>query len=408
VQYDLELLEEIITVTLDPKKILQQKIDDALFTQLHGIAVTEHGKIRKRLKLVHYSHDKERLKEQYVQQQQADIIALMNKVDDYLMPLRPHDFTERDKETNLEKLYKRIFHLLQDLLEFIEKHLSKYFNLDLDVPVCYLTLSQTELRLQLKRIKRKLLDDKTAKDIAEFILTPISQVSSIQEQVSYRKFLYTKELMRELEGLPLTSHAQLDQEEGPLRRNIINKDSITELLYYMNFNCSKLLQSLIAEVVQTINSIHDQREKLAWLYEFNKELQQLQVKPSVKLVAETRGLRDSMASWIEEEIYCLEKRESLFTVMPTVTETIKDEDKIHFSVAEPVLSLIARSALDAKLVLNKVKKKVFETTAKMITTPGTNNPKPGALLKKGYDPERVHKEKAIGILHDMIRWIMKY
>lgn len=403
---ELELLDELISKTLDPKKILHADITPDLFNRLHEIAVNEHERIRKRFKQIHYSRDKERLKEQYVQQHQRDIIELMDKVIDYLLPQTYKDLTENDVDTGLAKLYKRLFALLQSLLSFIEKHLSKYFNLDANVPVSYLLLTQAEIRDRVKAIKQKLLQDESAHEIASFVLAPINQLCGTHEPVSYKRFLYVKELMEELEGLPSVQGDTHHPRKGMVNSSI-ERDSILELLYYLNFNSGKLSQWIIERIVKVLNGIHDQRERIAWLYEYLKGLNQLQVKPGVKLVPEADGLKDQVITWIEEEISFLERRESLFTMTPVSTD-IQDEEKIHFGVPASVLSLLSRSAFDAKLVLNKNKKKVYETLARISTTPGSQSPSAGSLIKKGYDPERAQKDKAIGLLHEMIRCVMKY
>ncbi|MGH2645589.1 MAG: hypothetical protein ACRDE2_16685, partial [Chitinophagaceae bacterium] len=284
-----------------------------------------------------------------------------------------------------------------DLLEFIEKHLKKYFNQDEHVPLSYQLLSIDKFQNSIKHIKKKFAGIPADKELLQRIITTVNSFVRSQVNMTYRQFTYTKEILEELEILDLNE----------------NKPSyfspLTELMFYMNFNCSLYTNSLINDLVHKLNQLEGQREKILFLCCYQKELNQLATKPGMRFRNNPVSLKEQLNEWIEEEIIYLEKANALFSLPPVNSDVpVKEEEKICFSVPVTVLALLGRSACDAKLVLNKNKKKAMSTIARLSKTVGSADPQGHSILKKSYAAEPSHKEKAIGILHEMIRCIYKY
>jgi hypothetical protein len=178
----------------------------------------------------------------------------------------------------------------------------------------------------------------------------------------------------------------------------------------MNFNCSAFSGYLIKNVVNDINAVHEQGEKIEKLSQYQKEFNQMQVKPGVGYKYNAVSLKERVCTWIEEELYYLEKKERLFSMAPVSTDesVIAEKEKLHFAASVEVLALLARSAKDSNLVLNKDLTVVYRSLARFVRTKGAESPTVKSMLKKNYAAQRSSKQRAIDVLHEMIKCIHGY
>lgn len=72
--YDLELLEDLIIVTLDPKSMLKQQVTATQFAEWELFALNENIRIKKRMKAVIGKPGKERYKERYIYKEISRIL----------------------------------------------------------------------------------------------------------------------------------------------------------------------------------------------------------------------------------------------------------------------------------------------------------------------------------------------
>jgi hypothetical protein len=133
-QYDLELLEDLITVTLNPKRILLVQPTSAEIAGYELLAQTEKIRIRKRMKSITGKPVKEKYKQKYIQRNRQDIIVLKNTLVDYLMPMEAKGLEIHASDGPITRLYKLLFQSLKELLNDIEEYFRPYFNQDEKVP----------------------------------------------------------------------------------------------------------------------------------------------------------------------------------------------------------------------------------------------------------------------------------
>jgi hypothetical protein len=63
---------------------------------------------------------------------------------------------------------------------------------------------------------------------------------------------------------------------------------------------------------------------------------------------------------------------------------------------------------DSKLILNKQMTAMFRNIARFCRTRNAESPAANSMLKKSYVADRINKQKAIDILHEMIKCIHRY
>lgn len=84
------------------------------------------------------------------------------------------------------------------------------------------------------------------------------------------------------------------------------------------------------------------------------------------------------------------------------------EEKLHLSISVDVLTIIARAAKDSKLIVNKQNREIYQNISSYVRTKNADNLSINSMIKKSYVAERGSKEKAIDILHEMIKKIHEY
>jgi len=398
--YDLELLEDLINVTLDPSTILYMPANSKQFAEWENFVSSESVRIKKRMKAVVSRAGKERDIERYIQRNQQDIIALKNRVVQYLVPKTFKDLELQQNETPLNRLYKAVFHILKGLLEYLEEFFRQYFNLDEYMPASYLMRSRYFLKQRIKTARKKIGETGINGKFTYLLFAPLDRFCATKEKkVSYRSFLYIRKLIKELEIIANERNETI----------LSLQKKLTEITCYMNYNSSDLVNYIIADIIACINALPDQLQKTEKLAEYLKEINQINEKPGIAFKPKVESVKSRITAWLSEEMYFMEQKQRLlFIVEPKSEAALPDDEKLHFSTSVEVLTLLARSAKDSRLILNKQSTTMYKSLVKFVRTTHSESLSANSLLKKGYVAERSAKQTAINILHEMIKHIHKY
>ncbi len=388
-QYELEVLENFVAKTLHPARLKQTDSIVSQIPQWRELIASETDRIRKQF--IHtVFNSKERQRELYIQYHQVQLIRMADQLFQYLAIKNPKSIYQTGRDNLITTLYKETFRCTEDLLNYIEQYFASYFDRDADVPRVYLLLNQRSLRSSIKTLRVKLAGLNANVDFIDVLLMPLSAFCQ-KKKASYRELIYIKDVLRNLTACEAISE-------------------VKDLLVSMNFNSCPLVSQWIGEMVNTLNGIGETKDKTAQLSKWQKEINQIPVKPNIVLKPNCVSLRDQLSQWITEEIQYLETRQRLLSVAPPfkANSTVNDKEKLHFSVSVNVLAILVRAAHESKLILNKHGTTVFNTVSKFSSTLQTKNPGAKSMDKKSHDPERSHKAKAINALQDMIRLIQDY
>jgi hypothetical protein len=174
--------------------------------------------------------------------------------------------------------------------------------------------------------------------------------------------------------------------------------------------CGSFVSFCINEIEDKINSMPEHNDKIDQFGYCLKQTNQVQVKPGFAFEQNNESVKEQVATWISEELLYYEQKHRLLSVVPVFKNDalITEEHKLHFSVSVDVLTLLARSAKDSKLILNKQMSGMFRNISKFCRTKNAENPSASSMLKKSYVAERSNKKAAIDILHEMIKNINRY
>lgn len=334
-----------------------------------------------------FETEQEATLELLVHQYQATITRLSDSV---------FDFVRLHKVAAPQILYDELLNCFEDLLKHLEQRYGKYFNRDEKVTDLHLHRSLKKISVKVKSLKNGLGSHAIDEELTGVIISGIQEFIKGKGVVSYNGLEYTKELISELENIP--------------DKNNLSSRDVMRVLVSLNFNSAAFISYLTNGIISAINTHNEQHEKIGRLHKYFKDISQVRIKPGARFNIHNECVKQQVAGWINEEVYFLEQKQQMVATMPVMKEEgpIPEEHKLHLSTSVEVLTLLARAGKDSKLILNKQMTGMFRSIARFCRTRNAESPAANSMLKKSYVADHVNKQKAIDILHEMIKCIHRY
>ncbi len=399
-EYNLEWLDVLINVTLNPAKTDLSKIsDDELNFWFLKI---EEEKAKYPLFII---------KEVFILLDENKISTLINQCHCNLIMLvnRAHENKEKIslRKQNLKDLYNLLIANLEELLRFLEFRFSTYLCLEKRVPATYLSVTKKELRPRMNRLKRRLFSEITDEKIKNIIFDTLNSfINPLNHDcsITFKEVHYIKELLKELEAL-----------KEPHRKTSVYS-SLDKLLIYLNFNCKEYINYFTQNIVERINACESISDKMDCLLFYFKEFNQIHRKAGMALHAEQTDLKDELSNWFSQEIFYLEKKLHLSIVpLRAKTENLKEKtpvknekSKVLCILSTDQMALILRAADELKILMARSMNEVFKTIVPHLSTPYKENLSYDSMRSKSYTAEERDKEIAIQTLEKLIKKIKEY
>jgi hypothetical protein len=294
-KHALERYNHLVMVQLTALSTNCKNFTDDILSEWMEVSVKEKENIRRYLlkKSLHIKTEKEF--ELLIQQYQAEIIQLMD--------VAFKGKLENDSEPR-GRLFDVILKDLEEILTHIENRYTKYFSLEEKVPASYFQVSQPDLKKRVNELREFSIRVLANNQLIKIVFNPLDAFLGREEKVSYRQLMYVKDLVSEMEGW-----ASESEPSTTLR-------SFLALLLYMNFNAVKVVSFLMQEIADSANALPEQNQRLERLADYLKQCNQTQTKPGVSFRHNIPPLKDQLSDWIEEEMVCLEKKQTRFSVIP--------------------------------------------------------------------------------------------
>lgn len=324
-----------------------------------------------------------------VQQYQAVIIRLLDKIFSYniMYPDAP-----------LKDVYGAILQHLKELLLFIEYQYPKYFNKEEKVPDFLMMEYQAKLKKELKTLDHSLFA-KIDSRLRQIICNHLQKFHRRNSQVfiTYKTIAYIQELTSELRDLPATSPNATDL--------------LMDLLIQMNFNTAELLNYYVDQLQVSLAACKTNAQKIEALLMALKKLNQLQLKPGAAFKPLMMPLKEQIVGWISEEIYYLERQQSLLgsPFIQLQSDHEKDEDeKLHTALSVQQLAIFIRAARDTGMLTNKNQTALLKTVAKVFRTPYADTISADSLRIKYYLAEPGATKSVKDLLMEMFKKVQLY
>ena len=334
-KYELEKLEHVITNELLAVREQGVHITPDQLDSRKNILRDETDRIKK--KFVHeiYAFDDERHLERHIQLHQQELIRLMDQL------AKVMDSANDDQYYH--ELHRLACTAVEELLTFIERHFTKYFDQDTKAPESYITLAGSDIVKTYGELQDHLTQLKADALLIDLVLYPMKKfIETIPTgQITYRKIIYMKEIQKEIQRI-----INFRKDENSI------DDSLRAELLYLNYNTIKYFRYYTNYVVAQLETVDSSSGRIERLSYFLKMVNQTQVKPGVGYNRTIHSLKEQLAEWIAEEVFYLEKMHKLNEKNAAGTALAEDfKLKTEMSVSQ--LAYLLRVFIETRFINNK-------------------------------------------------------
>ena len=327
----------------------------------------------------------ERHLERYIQYHQAALIRIMNKVD---------LATTQDEQSTDNEVNKLVYKSLEDLLSFIERHFTRYFDQDANAPLGYISITKKELKANLKKLQKAFTGLKVDHALIELFCHVLKKILHAGDDhgVTYRRILYAKEIQKELFRFIERTHDGLDEDE-----------ELRQIMYYLNYNSTRVLAYHAQYISSQIEKSETRAEKIERLSYILKRINQAQVKPGVRYHTHGSSLKEQLNIYISEEI---DYQERLQQLSANNTQPGNDSQlpgfQLKFDASVAQLAYLLKVLLETKTILNNNLSQIIHFMVKYAITKRSELLSYGSFRTKYYAVEDSTKESVRAML---VRWI---
>ncbi|MEC7753716.1 MAG: hypothetical protein VYB44_06775 [Bacteroidota bacterium] len=346
-----------------------------------------------------FSLKKEKHIEVYIQQHQMELIRLTDHLLSYISEEEKRKVYDISGEENLNNLYKSVYVCLEELITYIEKYFSKYFNQEAKIPNSYNIIAIRDIREKLHSVESSFNAKELHKRLLFLVLLPLKRYikGKYVDDISFRRLIYLKTLLKEL-----SEWSNSDFEKDDLNQKLICA------MVYLNYNSYKfftLCTEHIKAIYQQEDTLCSQIEKLAWFY---KNINQAQEKPGFAYKPKYKSLKDSIIEWIDEEMSFLEKRQQLtLNIAVKPSESLPDDFKLNTKLSVPQLAYLIKIFIESGVLQNRNQREVLKFLAQFVRTKKAESISAESLRTKYYNVEENTKEAVKDILIELLNRIRK-
>ena len=374
---------------LELERLLQSPPPDHQKSKVNFPGALQQEVERIRQKLIHevFTFEDERHLERYIQYHQQALIRLLDKSDALLQEGPP---TTRE-------FHRVCCEVLTGLLEFVERHFSKYFDQDAKAPQVYLALVRKEARANSRKLQHQLLDLKADTHLVGLMLMAVQKMADTRPEkgTTYRKIMYAREVQKEL--FRLLQRLQLSQAD-------VNEE-LRQLMYYLNCNSIKVITYHAHYINTQLEKADTRAGKLETLSLLLKTIGQAQVKPGIGYNPQALSLKSQLMEYITVEMEYHERMQQLVTRNPDPPGDFMSGFKLKFEASVSQLAYLIKLLLETKIISNTNFTQLFQFIVRFVQTKKSEAVSFGSLRAKFYNVETGTRESVRHLLVTMINHI---
>jgi hypothetical protein len=387
VKQAIEKIIHLVTSTVHPNNTVNLDLSASGLNTLIDTVSIDQENIKRDLIDKLLNHQAQCELDTIVQNYQLLIIKLLNDL--YAYRCNP------STSGNVYNLYSSLSDILVDILAFIETHLSKYFNLDVEIPHLHYSPNRAHFEQQFNALITAFKD--SLEDLE--LITIVSSHYALRpdnihkKSFTFRDLKHLKELIRELHHIVLKSSVY---------------KSVKELLLHNNYNHIEFFKYLVDKLHGEYNNLETLDAKLELLKYQRKVFRQMQLQNNFALFSQLPSIKEQILIWIDEEVLFMEGQ-----IKPGNQEA-KTEDKepvsepkitVALSVAQ--LAFLIRVLTLGKVITNYNQSDVIRVFASNFKTYKTEVISYGSLYGKYFKPEASTIREVKGILLQLIGLVTK-
>ena len=238
--------------------------------------------------------------------------------------------------------------------------------------------------------------DERIVDLLFHILKEIVE-GNTENDVTYKKVLYVKEIQKELFQL-------LDKPCGSESLN----EELRQIMYYLNCNSTKVLTYHAHYITSLIDQAEMRGEKIERLSFELKKIIQAQVKPGISYNPLAPSLKSQLVDYLSVEIEYQERLQRLTgRASDPPSSNFLDGFKLRFEASVSQLAYLLKVFIETKLILNNNMSQMIHFVVRFVITKKSESISYASLRSKFYTVEHGTKESVRTMLVNMIQYIDK-
>lgn len=383
VKYELKELESLVS---------SQQLNTIEAPQLDQIFKKEIERVKQTFVHEVFTFEDERHLERYIQYHQQALIRIMDKMAIGLN-------SEETAASSPVDTYRICYDGLEDLLSFVERHFTKYFDQDASAPQGYIAIARKDAKLNLKKLQKILTGKNADPRVIELMMHILKKVihDNPDHGITYRKVMYAKEVQKELFILLDRCAITVDMDE-----------ELRQIMYYLNYNSSKVLTYHAHYISALLDQAETRAEKIEKLSFILKKINQAQVKPGIRYHQNGPSLKEQLNIYISEEIDYQERLQQLSTNTPrNPPDPFLPGFQLKFEASVAQLAYLLRILIETKTLLNNNLSQVIHFLVKYVVTKRSEAISYGSFRSKFYATEINTKESVRSMLVYWIEYIDK-
>ena len=376
VKYELQELERLMGA--DPRSVKQSDVS--------AIVSGEIDRIKQTLIYEVFHFEDERHLERYIQYHQQSLIRLMDHAAIQAVSKDP---------TEIQDIFYSAF---DELLSFIERHFTKYFDQDAKAPEGYLALARKDSLSNIKKFRKALEGMKADNTLVDLVLRVLKKIAdnNAEKGTTYRKVLYAKEVQKELNRVT----------DGRTINDV--NEELRQLMYYLNYNSVKVVTWYAHYISSLLDKNETRTEKIETLSLLLKNINQAQVKPGIGYNLHSSSLKNQLSEYVTVELEYHERLQQLSNQPsgPSADDFLSGF-KLKFEASVSQLAYLLKILIETRIIVNNNVTQIINFLVKFVITRKSESISSGSLRSKFYNVESGTKESVRSMLLSMIHYIEK-
>jgi hypothetical protein len=385
--FELEILESLVLSKLNPSAATS--IPNKSLMEYDAVAFTESSKIKMNLFKSVFELKKDQLIEIYIHRHHKHLIFLADNLHEFLNSNRQTSDKQTIISDSIIKSWETVYHIIDDLLLFIENHFSKYINLNEKIPERLKQSTICEFNECLTYIEQ--FKNYQTTSLIEIAVGPVVDFTVNEKDISFAQLFYLKELTKQFVGFEKQTKVS---EYGIF---------LKKRLFHINFNDLSFLYYLTGEILQVINSFDSLPDKIEKLFWYTKITNQFHINPELAYIPRYPSIKVLLLQWLEDEIF---HREKSFKPKSVKEDSFTNSDfKLETDLSVDQYAFLIRVLTEVGVYKNKSKTKLADFFAKNTNTKRVNVVSSRNLRNNFYGTDTDDREVIKNVAIKMLNYI---
>jgi hypothetical protein len=240
VKYELEELEQLISISIKPRNVIKQKNRPVFIQKCSTGICAETNRIRKQFLEEICNAENENRVRTYIQQHQQVVIHLLNELHTFLSPKNTESVFNYPELKGLIKKYRTFESEVESILYYLLDRYPAYINKTTAIPNAWKERHQANIIQQVSKIKSWLIEGEIETELSDFLFEPFHSFMKPAAQTSFHDEDFLTTYMDHVN--------QLIEKEPAI------SETVTDFLLGMNVNHQDFYLYYINKIKQTDQS----------------------------------------------------------------------------------------------------------------------------------------------------------